>query len=112
MIESSLSEQIGDDMTIKEKLLKEAMKSTCTYKVSAIAFTKKGNILGTSYCSHRFNRRGGGIHAEQALMRKYGSRIDTIVIMRVNKNGNILPIDPCEVCAKIADKMNIRIKSI
>ncbi len=99
-------------MGIKERMIKEALKSSCNYKVSAIAYSRKGNILGISHCRHRFNRHGGGIHAEQALMRKYGKSIATIVIMRVNKNGNVLPIDPCEVCAKIADKMNIRIRSI
>lgn len=99
-------------MTIREKLHRTALKSPCTYKVSAIALTKKGNILGYSYCNHRFNRYGGGIHAEQALIKRYGSRIDTILIMTVNKNGGILPIEPCEVCSKLADKLGIKIKSI
>ena len=99
-------------MDIKIRLTKEALKSSCNYKVSAIAYSRKGNILGISHCQHRFNRHGGGIHAELVLMRKFGKSIATIVIMRVNKNGSVLPIDPCEVCAKIAQKMNIRIKSI
>mgnify|MGYP001071288986 CR=1 FL=1 len=97
---------------IKDKLIKTASKSPCRFKVSAVAFSKKGNILGWSYCNHGIESNGGSIHAERYLMSKYGRAIHTILITRINKSGKILPIEPCNVCQKVADKMGITIKTV
>lgn len=97
---------------IKNKLIKTAGKSPCRFKVSAVAFSKKGNILGWSYCKHGLDKKAGSIHAERELMSIYGSKISTIVITRTNNSGDILPIKACDVCQKVADKMGIVIKTI
>jgi hypothetical protein len=100
----------------------KARKSPCTYKVSAIAFDKKGDILGTASNSHSRNwnvldnsevgRAGTGEHAEQQLFDRYGSNIKTILICRVGHSGILRPIDPCPVCQKIARKYGAKIISI
>lgn len=97
---------------IKQRLKNKATKSSCTYKISAIGFSKKGNILGTANNRFKFTSYGGGIHAERELMEKFGSKIQSIIICRVNKNGEILPIEPCKICQKIADKLGIKIISL
>ena len=56
--------------------------------------------------------KGKGLHAEMALMKKYGARIKTIIICRVGNSGNLLPIDPCSACAELAGKLGITIVSI
>ena len=56
--------------------------------------------------------KGAGLHAERRLMQKYGEAISKIVICRTNGNGKMLPIDPCQNCQKIADKLGIVIESI
>lgn len=109
-------------------LLKEkASHSPVSYKVSAVAFDKHGDILGhmtssisrkVSYeeyrkqCKNGIGRSGTGEHAERRLMQRYGSLIKTILICRVGRKGDILPIDPCKKCLEVADKLGIRIISV
>lgn len=83
-----------------------------TYKIAAMAFTKKGNFIDIKYNKHQTymaKRRGGGLHAEQDLIHRYGNKIDTIYILRVGGGGNVLPIHPCEICSEIARKRGIKI---
>ncbi len=97
-------------------LKKQAEKSPSTYRIGGIAFSNKGNILGTAYNAFRAERlnpgRGIGRHCEATLIRKYGHSISTILIMRIGNGGDILPIEPCAVCKKLADKFGIKIVSI
>lgn len=85
-----------------------------TYRICAIAFSKKNNLLGISMNS--FNDRGGqssrkgaGRHAEAELIKKFGLRIDKIYILRVGNSIDPLPIHPCANCAKLAKKYKIKI---
>lgn len=94
------------------RLLNKANQSQCTYRIAAIAFSKKGNILGITFNLWRFGGKGRGLHAERRLMQRYGSAISKIVICRTNGNGKMLPIDPCPTCQAIADKLGIKIESI
>lgn len=104
------------------KLLKrKASRSDCTYKVSAVCFDKKGNILGHITNKHSnwdvvrrtgTGRSGTAKHAERLLISKYGKNIKTIVIARVGHGGKLRKIDPCPVCQKVAKKYGIRIMSI
>lgn len=100
------------ETAIKNHLVKKACKSACIFKISAIAFDKKGDILGSSVNSKFRLSKGCGIHAEMALMTQYSGRIKTIIICRVGNSGNILPIDPCDNCKKTADRLGIKIISI
>lgn len=83
-----------------------------TYKICALAFSKKDNLLGISINGHRAFpaiRRGMGLHAETELIKKFGRRIDKIYILRVGNAMDPLPIHPCENCAKVAAKYGIKI---
>jgi len=105
-----------------EELLKEkAQRSPCTYRISGIAFSKKGNILGYCTNSHSkwqileknpIGRAGTAEHCEKRLIQRFGKRIHSIVICRVGRTGNFLPIEPCKSCKKMADKLGIKILSI
>ena len=104
------------------RLLKnKAMHSPCTYRISGIAFSKKGNVLG--YCTNSHSkwqvlektpvgRAGTAEHCERLLIRKFGQRIHTIVICRIGRSGEIRPIDPCKTCQKLAEKYGITIRTI
>ena len=62
-----------------------------TYRIAAVAFTKKGNFIDIRYNNHRMymsHRKGAGLHAEQDLIHLYGNKIDTIYILRVGGTGN------------------------
>lgn len=99
-------------MTIKKTLLQKARQSGCRYKVSAIAFNIKGEILGVACNKHYLNKLGGSRHAEQELINRYGTLITEIIICRSNKTGSLCKIEPCKNCQKRANKMNIKIKSL
>jgi deoxycytidylate deaminase len=98
--------------TITKSIITKAQQSKCRYKVGAIAFDDKGDILGVS-CNKQFlSKTGGSIHAEMVLIRRYKTLIKTIVICRTNKTGNLCPIKPCNNCSKVAEKMGIKIISV
>ncbi len=105
-------------MKISNYIMQEAMGKACQsklkFKVSAIAFDAHGDYLDRARNSHRngMTGKGKGLHAEMALMKKYGARIKTIIICRVGNSGNLLPIDPCSACAGLAGKLGITIVSI
>ena len=103
-------------MTLKAQhlqlVIKKATQSPCNHRVSAIGFDKAGNLLGTSSNRKRFSRWHGGEHAEARLIRRYRSHLKTIVICRINKSGNLLPIHPCEACKSLANKFGIQIKTL
>ena len=40
-----------------------------------------------------------------------GRKLKKIVIIRIGKSGKLLPIDPCKVCQKVANKLKIKIES-
>jgi len=100
------------NVQLKKRIRKKAKQSKCRYKIGAIAFNKKGEVIGTSSNMQRFNHYMGSIHAEMKLMKQYGNKIKTIVICRVGNGGNFVPIDPCETCAKKAKELGITIRSI
>ena len=80
--------------------------------VAAIAISKKGNVLGTS---SNLPSNVPGIrykHAEGILIGRYGKSISKIFILRIGRGGNLLPIEPCEQCRKLALRMGIEISTI
>jgi cytidine deaminase len=102
--------------TLINRLVNKAEQTTTCYRVSAIAFNKKGELLGTTTNSFKMDGRpagkGSGIHAERRLISRYKNNISTIIICRIGNGGDILPIHPCETCRKVANKMGIKIVSV
>lgn len=92
--------------------IRKAKQSSCRHKVSAIGFSRKGDLIGTAINMNRIAKKGCSIHAEIALIRKFGRKLKTIVICRTNKSGDILPIRPCESCLSMANRYNINIKTV
>lgn len=85
--------------------------SPCKFKVVAIGLETKGRVMGIVTNSPRFSRKGGGLHAEMRLIARYGQNIGTIILFRIGKGGSLLPIHPCKVCKKNAEKLGIKIIS-
>lgn len=101
------------DENIVEKATHKALQSPCKFKISALGFNRKGELVMSVTNSFRFPRKGGGIHAEARIMEQAKRKgIKTILICRVGLGGELLPIEPCEHCSKIAEKLNIRIVSL
>lgn len=104
-------------ISILNELVRKAKNSPSnSYRVSAVAFTEKGELLGSAYNAYRKEDivpgRGYGLHAERRLMERYGKNISSIIICRIGHGGKLRPIDPCHTCAKIASKMGIKIYAV
>lgn len=83
-----------------------------SYRIVAIAFSKRNNFLGLAMNGFRdfmSDGKGKGMHAEMKLMKKFGKCIDRIYILRVGNSLDALPIHPCINCSKVANKMGIKI---
>lgn len=98
---------------VVKRLRNKSQSIKATYKISAVAYSSKGDVLGYATNNLRLDiasiRRGSGIHAERELIKKYGRKIKYIVISRFGEEGVLLPIQPCEICQKIADNLGIKI---
>ena len=92
--------------------INKALQSQGRYKISAIGLDHKGNVLGSCFNHVRFDRYGGGAHAEMRLVQRYKTNVKTIIICRVGRSGNVLPIKPCNKCQKILDKLKIKTVTI
>lgn len=99
------------DQIIK-RAKKKAEQSICRYKISALGFNKRGELLYSSINKKRFPGKGRGLHAEMNVMKHSGPGLDIIYICRINESGELLPIDPCNTCLKKAQELNIKIISI
>ena len=100
---------------MRSRLISKAKKSACRHRISCLAFDKKGRLLGVTVNSRRDNlpsKRGSGMHAEMEAIIRWGHRIKSLVIARVNKSGSLLPIHPCAKCTKIAKRLGIKISSV
>jgi deoxycytidylate deaminase len=81
--------------------------------ISALGFNKKNECVASATNKSRFCRKGGGVHAEDQIMIQAKRKgITSILVCRINKGGNFLPIDPCEKCQALAKKLGITIKTI
>jgi cytidine deaminase len=111
----SSNDPLDDEMKneIKQKAIKKAGQSISKFKISAIAFTKNGNIIASATNRPRFDREGGGQHAEMAVLEKAGSKnVASIVLCRIGNGGDILPIEPCKRCQKVLDKEGIKVLTV
>jgi hypothetical protein len=98
---------------IRKRAIKKAMQSLCRYKISALGFNAKGELVHIAMNGFHQSKYGGGLHAEEKVFRVAAKKnIVKIIIARVGNNGDVLPIEPCPKCKKIADKLNIQIESV
>jgi len=104
-----------------QRLKAKAASSPCTYKISGIAISEHGNILGYATNSHSkwqvliktpVGRAGTAEHVERILLKRYTNKVKTIIICRCGRKGDLLPIDPCPACQKAAAKYGVKIVSV
>jgi cytidine deaminase len=108
---------ICDNQAVLHRLWKKAKQSPSQYRIACVAMNKKGEVIG--YTTNKFRKDeinpviGSGLHAEAfAMARYYPLGIKTLLIMRIGLSGDILPIDPCEDCQKMAKKLGVKIESV
>lgn len=98
--------------TLQKRLIKTAERSPCRYKIAAIGLNGEGQVIAAATNLPRFPRHGGGLHAEREVMKKAPKSLKEIWIVRLGQSGEMRPIRPCDMCAKVAKKLGVRIRSI
>ena len=94
-----------------DRLVRAALRvNNCRYKVACAGIDRNGNIISIKTNTPKLKNRGD--HAEQRLMRQAPRSLSRILVIRVNRRGDILPIDPCGVCSSIADKLGVTIERV
>lgn len=99
------------NQAVIHRAIQKASQSSCHYRVSAIGFSKRGDMVCCYTNKPRFSRLGGGMHAEMRVVRS-NPGVRTILICRIGAGGALLPIHPCKRCKKVLDKMGVRIITV
>lgn len=94
------------------KMRKKASQSICVYRIVAVAFSRKGNVIATITNKPQKNITSTIGHAEYRLMARYGRKIYKIRIARFGRSGEIRPISPCKGCLDLAKRLGITIESL
>ena len=90
---------------------KVALRSPCRYRVAALVFDSDGNVLACAHNLPRLHKKGGGIHAELAALRKCNPKdAHTIQLVRIGRGGELRPIHPCASCLRVLKKFRIRVQ--
>ena len=99
--------------SLLERMRKKGLNVSNNYKVVVAAFTKRGNCLGIVSNSYRKDNitpaRFSGYHSEMKALHKWGPAVDTLVLMRVGRSGEIRPIDCCPKCAAVLKKCGVKV---
>jgi hypothetical protein len=98
--------------TILSTAKRKALQSNCRYKISALGFSRRNELIDSTTNYHRWDGKGKGLHAEMLLMKRNPLSLRSIIICRVNQKGGFLPIDPCSKCAEKAKELGIKIYTI
>lgn len=94
-------------------MIKKATQSKSKFRISAFGFNGRGECVAKACNQLRFSRKGGGIHAEMAIMQQANKKgIKSIFICRIGKGNDLLPIEPCSVCQTKADELGIKITTV
>ena len=85
----------------------------CTYRVIAAGIDHRNRIIDiATNTPSKFNHRTcRSSHAEERLIRRNPQSLSRVVVIRINRQGELLPIDPCNICSKLAEKRKIKIIS-
>lgn len=93
------------------RMIRAALRVTeCRYRVCAVGIDHRGRIISIKVNNPKHVMRGD--HAEERIMRESPRSLRRIVIVRVNSKGEMLPIDPCETCIRIANKLGVTIRTV
>ncbi len=83
---------------------------SCRYRVVAAGIDDRNRII--SLATNRPRLRTRGQHAEERIIFSSPLSLRKIIILRVGSRGNLLPIDPCKMCKKLADRRGIIVESV
>ena len=82
------------------------------YFIAAAGISRKGNCIEIVTNKPACKPGNRLYHAEGSLILKHGRKLSVVYIARFGDSGEMLPIEPCEQCKAIADRLQIKIISL
>jgi hypothetical protein len=96
--------------TLVCRMVRAGLRVNLRYRVVAVGFDYRGNIINLKTNTPRLQSQG--FHAEERLMFSSPRSLARIMILRIGPRGNLLPIDPCTRCMRLALKRGVTIEQI
>lgn len=96
--------------TLQARVRRAGLRVQLRFRVVAVGLDSRGRFIGIATNSPRLPNRS--YHAEEVLMHRSPLSLSKILLARVGKTGLWLPIDPCERCARLAQKRGVIIERL
>lgn len=97
--------------TIADRMIRAALRvRECRYRICAVGLDHRGRIINISTNSPRLSNRGW--HAEELVIHRTPRSLSRILIARVGARGDLLAIDPCAHCQRLANKYGVIIERL
>lgn len=98
--------------TLIPRMIRAGLKAdpVLRYRVIAAGIDYRNRII--SIATNRPRLKNRGQHAEERVIFTSPASLSRIVICRIGARGDLLPIEPCRICRKLAEKRGIKIESI
>lgn len=97
--------------TLLPRMIQAGLKiDQCRYRVIAAGIDNRSRII--SIATNRPRLKTRGLHAEERLIYCSPKSLSRILIIRINRRGDLLPIHACRLCQKLADRRGIQIESM
>lgn len=97
--------------TLIPRMIRAGMKiHNCRFRVIAAGIDSRNRIISIATNRPRFEKRG--LHAEERIIYSSPKSLARILILRIGARGDLLPIHPCKLCQKQANKRSIIIQTI
>ena len=96
---------------------KAALNSNMKFKFGAVLFDNHNFVVGFNrkfYVRHLTRDKSFSIHAEELSIiranriKSFAFNHSTLVVVRINKRGDLMPCTPCKYCQKMIHKFEIK----
>ena len=91
-----------------KRIIKAGLQVKLRQRVVCVGIDNRGRVIDIVVNRPYLQKRGR--HAEERLIFRNPKSLSTIILARVSKLGTLMPIEPCETCAKLIKKRGIKIE--
>lgn len=98
--------------TLLYRLWRVSLRSRCRYNIAAAALDARGVVLAIATNTPHLRKTHGDMHAEMRALRAGGPSTARLLLLRTGKGGALRPVHPCAECARVLQKLNIKVEAV